>query len=49
MEAKSLWGLFLETGAPEYYLMYCEARKAEESHVSENPGPGASGGCIPGS
>ncbi len=30
MEAENLWRCFLETGAPEYYLLY-KAAKAEES------------------
>ena len=43
MDAKELWQLFLETGAPEAYLMYSSALKMEGNHVSENPGPGAAG------
>ena len=31
MEAENLWRCFLETGAPEYYLLY-KAAKAEETH-----------------
>ena len=32
-----LWQLFLETGAPEAYLLY-KKQQAEESHVSEYSG-----------
>ena len=32
-----LWQLFLDTGAPEAYLMY-KAKLAEENHVSDHPG-----------
>ena len=32
-----LWQLFLDTGAPEAYLMY-KAKQAEENHVSDHPG-----------
>lgn len=32
-----LWQLFLDTGAPEAYLLY-KAKKAEEKHVSDHPG-----------
>ena len=32
-----LWQLFLETGAPEAYLMY-KANQREETHVSDDPG-----------
>lgn len=27
------WKLFLETGAPEIYIMYAKLQKAEEQHV----------------
>lgn len=37
-----LWNLFLETGAPEYYLLYKRAQRGEETGiVSQNQGPGA--------
>ena len=32
-----LWNLFLETGAPEAYLLY-KVKQAEENHVSDDPG-----------
>ena len=32
-----LWQLFLETGAPEAYLLYKKCQ-AEENHVSDHPG-----------
>ena len=32
-----LWQLFLETGAPEAYLLY-KKREAEEIYVSDHPG-----------
>jgi hypothetical protein len=32
-----LWQLFLDTGAPEAYLLY-KKREAEEQHVSEYSG-----------
>ena len=31
MEAENLWRCFLETGAPEYYLLY-KAAKADRPH-----------------
>ena len=33
MNAMDYWQLFLETGAPEAYLMYSNALKMEETHV----------------
>jgi len=41
MESHIAWQLFVETGAPELYLIYNQARKAEMSHVLDDPGTGA--------
>ena len=38
MKAKDYWQLFLETGAPEAYLMYSRQLKMEAKHVFDNPG-----------
>lgn len=38
MNAADYWNLFLETGAPEIYLMYSSAMKMEEQNVSDDPG-----------
>lgn len=38
MNASELWRLFLDTGAPEVYLMYNQARKLEASHVPDDTG-----------
>ena len=38
MNAANYWQLFLDTGAPEMYLLYQKARKTEENHVSDHPG-----------
>ena len=43
MTSQDYWQMFLETGAPEMYLLYNNARKMEISHVLDNPGPGAAG------
>ncbi|MBQ7331371.1 MAG: hypothetical protein IJW94_06235 [Oscillospiraceae bacterium] len=39
MEAKDYWNLFLETGAPEAYLLYNRALKMEAKGVSEDTRP----------
>ena len=36
MNAQNYWQLFMETGAPEMYLLYQMARKREENHVSDH-------------
>ncbi len=38
MNAKDYWYLFMETGAPEAYLMYTNAMRLEEKHVFDDPG-----------
>ena len=38
MNAMDYWQLFLETGAPEAYLMYSQHLKMEEAHVFYHPG-----------
>ena len=35
--------LFLETGVPEYYLLYSKAMKMEARDVPNDTGPGAAG------
>jgi len=40
MEAKDYWQIFLETGAPEMYLLYNKARKTEKEYVLDDAGPG---------
>ena len=42
MDSKGYWDLFMETGAPELYMLY-RAQKLEETHVRENTGIGAAG------
>lgn len=41
MDAKEIWDLFLETGAPEVYMMYTRALKSEGNHVPEHHSLGA--------
>ncbi len=41
MDSQSYWDLFMETGAPELYMLY-RAQKMEEIHVRENKGTGTS-------
>lgn len=41
MDSTELWQLFLDTGAPEAYLLYSKALRMEKSHVSDNEGLGS--------
>lgn len=38
MQAADYWSFFLETGAPEYYLLYQKALKMEAANVYDDPG-----------
>ena len=42
MNAQDYWTIFIETGAPEMYLLYNKARRMEEPDVSINSGTGSS-------
>lgn len=46
MDAQNLWNMFLETGAPEVYLLYQRARKAENEHVLDDTGVGFEGNRL---
>lgn len=46
MDAKALWQMFMDTGAPEFYLMYNQVRKAEVTDVFNDPGAGAQSNQI---
>lgn len=41
MRSQDYWQIFLETGAPEAYLLYNEAKRTELIHVSDDPRIGA--------
>lgn len=43
MNIGQLWQTFLETGAPEIYLLYNQARKLEGSNVSNGARIGTAG------
>lgn len=46
MNAYDYWQIFIETGAPEMYLLYTKAMKSEAQNVSENKSPGSSGYTV---
>ena len=46
MKSNVCWQLFLETGSPEAYILYNEAKRLELSHVPQYEGPGGSGYTI---
>ena len=38
MKSMDYWQLFLETGAPEAYLLYSQQRKSEAEYVYDRSG-----------
>lgn len=36
MNSHNLWQMFLETGSPEMYVLYSQARKLEDNHVFDD-------------
>ena len=46
MTSQDYWQMFMETGAPELYLLYNNARKMENTHVLDNTGSGAAGHSL---
>ena len=46
MNAEDYWRLFLDTGAPEMYMLYQNARKMEKIHVLENTGVGTQSNTL---
>ena len=43
MNAQDYWKIFLDTGAPEMYLMFNQARRMEEQNVCNDPGTCSAG------
>ena len=43
MKAMDYWRIFMETGAPEAYVMYNQAKRLENAHVSDDPRVSAPG------
>jgi len=43
MRSQDYWQIFLETGAPEMYLLFNRARKMETGYVLDDPGACTSG------
>ena len=43
MNAQEYWKAFIDSGIPEYYVMYNQAKKMEEHNVFDDPGIGNSG------
>ena len=43
MKSYDYWSIFMDTGAPEAYLLYSKALKMEAADVSDDTGFGAAG------
>lgn len=42
MNSQDYWKVFIDSGIPEYYMLYNRAKKLEEANVFDNQGIGAS-------
>ena len=40
MKAEIIWQAFLDTGAPELYVLYAQTKKVEETDVFNGTGTG---------
>lgn len=43
MNSQEYWKAFLDSGIPEYYMLYNKAKKMEESNVPQDQGIGIAG------
>ena len=43
MTSQEYWQMFMETGAPELYLLFNKAKRMENTHVLDDTRSGASG------
>lgn len=46
MDSQTFWQMFLDTGAPEMYMLYNTLRKMEDVHVSDDTGLGAANNTL---
>lgn len=46
MDSKDYWQMFMETGAPELYLLYHKAQKMENNHVLDDSGSDSAGNSL---
>ena len=46
MNSQNFWQIFLETGAPEMYLLYNKAKKMEDIHVLDHQSIGSQNNSI---
>ena len=43
MNTTDYWQLFMQTGAPDFYVKYHQAKRMEKEYASDNSRPGAAG------
>ncbi len=46
MDSQAFWQVFLDTGAPEMFMLYNKMRKMEDSHVSDDTRLGSAGNTL---
>lgn len=46
MNAQFFWNVFMQTGAPEAYLLYNKAKRTEDDYVPDHQSAGTTGEGI---
>lgn len=46
MNEKEYWNIFLATGSPEAYMLYCQAKRMNTNHVPDDESFGAAGNRL---
>lgn len=46
MTEKDYWQIFMATGSPEAYMLYCQAKRTEFDHVSDDQSTGTTGNRL---
>ncbi len=46
MTEKDYWHIFMATGSPEAYMLYCQAKRMEINHVSYDESTGTTGNRL---
>lgn len=46
MTEQEYWRIFMATGSPEAYMLYCQAKRTEQIHVFDDESTGSTGNRL---
>lgn len=46
MTEQEYWRIFMATGSPEAYMLYCQAKRTEQTHVFDDESTGSTGNRL---